>query len=164
MHRRGFVYIYGHMKSDYDFVLGFLGVMGYNGIMIIYFKDSRWSKDIVLLPLLDVFTEKKKGFKAKRKRVKRSTWTISCLHPPKSLNPHILILNPLLASQLIQPVLIALIFNSANEPRSRPEVSRHQLRSQRFQRRARSGGPGSCRGCKAAQRTSPLHLRSFRSS
>jgi hypothetical protein len=81
MHRRGFVYIYGHTESDYDFVLGFLGVMGYNGIMIIYFKDSRWSKDIVLLPLLDMFTEKKKGFKAKRKRVKRSTWTTSYLHP-----------------------------------------------------------------------------------
>jgi hypothetical protein len=82
MHRRGFVYIYGHMESDYDFVLGFLAVIGYNGIMIIYFKDSRWSKDIVVLPLLDVFTEKKKGIKAKKgKRAKWTTWTTSYLHP-----------------------------------------------------------------------------------
>ena len=40
--------------------------MGYNGIMIIYFKDSRWSKNVVLLPLLDVFTEKK-WFQGKKK-------------------------------------------------------------------------------------------------
>jgi hypothetical protein len=112
MHRRGFVYIYGNMESDYDFCtsLGFLGVMGYNGIMIIHFKDSRWSKDIVLLPLLDVFTEKK-TVSGPKKKTKAVHMNLKAIYNPKSLNPHILIFNPLLASHLIHPTLIALLFN-----------------------------------------------------
>lgn len=87
------------MESGYDFVLGFLGVMGYNGVMIIYFNDSRLSENIVLLPLLDVFTEKEndQGRKEKSKMVhmdhKLSTppqiLKSSYLHLKSSLGPHI---------------------------------------------------------------------------
>jgi hypothetical protein len=58
--------------------------------MINYFKDSRWSKDIVLLPLLDVFTEKE-NYQGRKKKSKVVHMDHKLCTPPKSLNPHILI-------------------------------------------------------------------------